>query len=391
MGFRLIDSNWNKVIRDAAKADRSELRIVCPFIKLEAVTKLLKAAKPKSVEVITRFKLGDFYEGVSDTAALRLLLERGAKIRGVKNLHAKLYLFGDSSALVTSANMTLSAMQTNHELGFLADDPQVMNECRNYFDRLWKLSGSDLTDSRLTGWERKLAKAWASGARSSRPKGLRDEGADAGLTDDGLVLPGRVADAPQSFVKLFGSRERRLLRSDDIFAEVQLAGSHWACAYPKNKRPTSVVDGALMFMARLVEGPGDIIIYGRAIGMAYEPGRDDATKEDLKERPWKETWPRYIRVHSPEFLTGTLENGVPLSALMDELGAHAFAATKRNLDRESGNTNPRHAYRQQAAIKLTPEGSEWLNRKLEQAFKRYGQLSQSQVESLDWPEVPASA
>jgi len=96
MNFRLVDAGWDKVLDDALRADSSRVRIVCPFIKRRTAERLLKRGKPKALQVITRFNLDEFCEGVSDIAALRLLLENGAQIRGVRNLHAKLYLFGAS-------------------------------------------------------------------------------------------------------------------------------------------------------------------------------------------------------------------------------------------------------------------------------------------------------
>ena len=45
---------------------------------------------------------------------------------------------------------------------------------------------------------------------------------------------------------------------------------------------------------------------GRAVGMKHQPGRDDATFADIECRPWKEKWPRYIRVHHAEFVAGTI-------------------------------------------------------------------------------------
>ena len=75
------------------------------------------------------------------------------------------------------------------------------------------------------------------------------------------------------------------------------AGCHWAVAYPASKRPTGVKDGAAMFIGRFTHGPNDIRVFGRGIGMKYLPGRDDATEADIRRRPWKEKWPRYVRVH----------------------------------------------------------------------------------------------
>src|ERR1700674_4725460 len=96
MNFRLIDAGWDKLLDEALYADRSSVRIVSPFIKKRAAERLLKHGRPKELQVITRFNLRDFCEGVSDMAALSWLLENGAQIRGVRNLHAKLYLFGAS-------------------------------------------------------------------------------------------------------------------------------------------------------------------------------------------------------------------------------------------------------------------------------------------------------
>lgn len=71
------------------------------------------------------------------------------------------------------------------------------------------------------------------------------------------------------------------------------------------------MNGAVMFIGRLTDEK-DIRIFGRAIGMAYERGRDDATPEDIARRLWKKDWPRYVRVHDAEFVNGTMANGVSL-------------------------------------------------------------------------------
>lgn len=391
MAFRLIDGDWHKVMREAAKADRSALRVVCPFIKLSAARKLIEAAQAKSIQVITRYKLQDFYEGASDVSALRLFLNYGAEIRGVRGLHAKLFLFGKSSALVTSANLTLAALQSNHELGFLSDDEAVVRQCRRYFDDLWKRAGVDsLSTAKLDQWDQKVTDAKANTGRAPKPKGLGDEGADVGLTDLEIEVPDRVVEAPQAFVKFFGDSANRSKRSRDVLEGVQHSGCHWACTYPRDKRPRQVEDGALMFMARLVESPSDIIVFGRAIGLAYVDGRDDASKADLKARPWKEKWPRYIRVHHPEFVSGTLQNGVPLSTLMDALGTNAFASTQRNAKRGSGNLEPKKAYMRLPHVQLSPEGKEWLTQKLEAAFREHGKLTSAQLRTLDTPKVRAT-
>src|ERR1017187_8445929 len=117
MNFRLVDSGWDQILDDALSADRSRVRIICPFIKEKAAKRLLAYGRPKQLEVITRYDLNCFRDGVSDIAALRLLFTAGAKIRGIKNLHAKAYLIGAGRAIVTSANLTEQGLIRNHEFG----------------------------------------------------------------------------------------------------------------------------------------------------------------------------------------------------------------------------------------------------------------------------------
>jgi hypothetical protein len=391
MNFRLVDSGWDKVLGDALRADSSSVRIVCPFIKRRAAERLLIRGKPKTLQVITRFNLGDFSEGVSDTSALRLLLDSGAQIRGVRNLHAKLYLCGRGRAIVTSANLTDAALRRNHEFGFVADDVGIVGGCHQYFDDLWRRAGKDLSAARLTEWEHKLAKHRVSRGRSAGASGLGDEGVDAEVFAGGIVFPGWDADTGQAFVKFFGVSSKRADRSRPILEAVQSSGCHWACTYPKGKRPRQVQDGAVMFIGSLAKEPNDILIYGRGVGMRHVPRRDDATDEDIGLRSWKAHWPHYVRVHDAEFIAGSLANGVSLNELMDVLKSDAFVSTQRHAAKGKGNTDPRKAYMQQAAVELSTQGIAWLNKRLERAFAQHGKLASADLEQLDWPVIPSPA
>jgi hypothetical protein len=386
MSFRLVDTGWAQVLADAVASDHSSVRLVCPFIKKGAVERLLAGGTPDSLQVITRFNLDDFARGVSDLEALRLLLASGAAIRGVKHLHAKLYLFG-KRAVVTSANLTEAALTRNHEFGFVAEDGEIFIRCRKYFDDLWAKAGADLTSTRLAQWEQTVTAYLAKGACPAQPSGLGDEGTNAGVAAEPLEFPPVVDESQQAFVKFFGESADRVARSLSILDEVRGSGSHWACAYPKGKRPRRVENGAIMFMARLVKDPADILIYGRAIGMQHVEGRDDASAADIALRPWKTIWPHYVRVHHAEFVAGTLANGVSLNALMDALKSDAFLPTQRNAAKGEGNTDPRRAYLQQAAVELTPQALAWVNERLQRAFNQYGTLPAADLATLDWPTV----
>jgi hypothetical protein len=386
MNFRLVDSGWDQILNEALTADNSAIRIICPFIKENAAKRLLQYGRPKQLEVITRFDLNCFRDSVSDISALRLLLRAGAKIRGIKNLHAKAYLIGPDHAIVTSANLTEQGFLRNHEFGFHAQDETIVANCQSYFEKLWKKAGPDLVLAKLDQWDRKVINAWASGAGTRTTPSLGDEGKDVGFPAEPVVASTQAASAEQGFVKFFGEGKNRELPSRLVLDEVKSSGAHWACTYPTTKRPRQVRDGAIMFMARLVK-PNDILIFGRGIGLQYREGHDDATLADIKLRNWKAKWSRYIRVHDAKFVNGDLANGVSLNELMDELGSDAFASTQRHALEGKGNTNPRTAFSQQAQVELTSEAISWLEGRLQRCFDRDGKISPDELAMLDWPKI----
>src|SRR4051794_22237494 len=116
MSFRVVDQGWDGLLASALEADGRRVRVVSPFIKTRAAERLLAYGAPSDFRVITRFNLADFANRVSDPSALRLLLEHGAEVRGVKGLHAKLYMVG-KQGIITSANLTEAGLLNNHELG----------------------------------------------------------------------------------------------------------------------------------------------------------------------------------------------------------------------------------------------------------------------------------
>lgn len=373
--IRLVDGGWDRELAAAICADSSEVRIVCPFIKKGALECLL-SPPPGDIQVITRFNLNDFAEGVSDIEALRMLLDAGASVRGIQNLHAKLYIFGASRAIITSANLTKAALTRNQEFGVVADDATVIAACRNYFDALWECgSAANLSRDMLDSWEEEVARFHRlDGERSRFAKGLSDFGAQAGLEPPQPVLPVAVADAGQAFIKFLGNSKERKPVSYPITEVIQHEGCHRVLAYPK--RPRSVEEGALIFMGRFTDKPDDIRIFGRAVGMEHRPDRDVASVEDIERRSWREKYSRYIRVHHAEFVAGTLANGVSLNELMEGLGSDSFASTQRNALLGAGSTDPRLAYRQQPAVELSPEGISWLGERLQAAFEAHCKVPQ---------------
>ena len=390
MTVRLVEAGWGTELTDALRADASALRVICPFIKVGALDRLL-SLNPGGAQVITRFNLADFPDGVSDIATLRRLLDASARVRGIGKLHAKLYLFGASRAIITSANLTTSALDRKHEFGLVADEASIIATCRAYFDDLWQWGGYDLWRDQAYAWDETVTHHRALGGRSNKQTDLGNFGADAGVIDPPPVqVPAVVADASQALVKLLGEGTNRVPLSFATIEEIERTGRHWAVAYPASKRQRGVQDDATVFIAWLTQDPNDIRVFGRAVGMKHQPGRDDATPAHIALRPWKEKWPRYLRVHHAEFVAGTMGNGASLNELMDTLGANSFAPTQRNAARGQGNTNPRGAYLQQAAVELSTAGSSWLGDRLQAALDARGKVPRETLGRLGWPDPPAA-
>ena len=384
--FRLVDSGWASELLDAACLRAGRIRIVSPFIKERALDLLLEL-RPKQIQVITRFNLADFARRVSDIGALRKLLHSGAAVRGICDLHAKLYLFGAQRAIVTSANLTEAGLAHNPEFGVVTSDKAAIAACQRYFDRLWRLASNDLSINQLLAWDQEIMNYLASGNEFEITSELNDHGANARMGES-LPRPqsSLFRDAPQAFVKFVGDSHKPPPISLSIMKVVRDSCCHWAVCYPKNKRPRSVKTGAVMFISRFIKR--DTRVFGRAIALEHVPGRDDATAKERRRRRWKSKWPRYIRIHDAEFVAGTMENGVSLGELMDTLGSDSFATTKRNAANREGNTNPRYTIRRQPHAQLSSDAHEWLNQRLEDAFEVHGKVPVSKLIKLPRPDLP---
>ena len=386
MNFRLLDRTWASALYAELAKAKCAIKIICPFIKENIASHIIQNSLSR-VQVITRFNQADFAQGVSDTSALRILLSKSADIRGIKRLHAKLYLIDSETTILTSANLTAAALHRNHEFGFISDDVNIAKKCHEYFDNLWNHAGRNLVPEQLDEWDAYIATQLLARPTASKNSAFTDEGVDIDLASD-EPLYGWLSEADHGFVKFFGNQEDRVDRSTSVLYEINRSGSHWACTYPRVKCPRKVKEGAIMFMGRMVKNPSDTIIYGRAIAMAHKDGRDDATPADIQLRNWKSKYPCYIRVHDAEFVAGTLANGISLNALMAEFSSDSFRTTQSNARKGTGNTNPRRSCRQQAAVDLSVQARTWLNEKLEDAFAKHGKLVKADLAHLDWPTLP---
>jgi HKD family nuclease len=375
----IITGAWDKQFRDASLLGAKDLRIICPFIKLKALERILYGSNYTRIKLITRFALTDIAAGVSDLSALRLLLKYGAQIRGIKNLHSKLYMFGTKRVIVTSANLTSAALSRNHEFGFVSEDSGAIKKCRDYFESLWCQAGDDLTETQLDQWEKQVDAARTQQKKTPGQTDLPDHGVHAGFATQEEERIEPFADSAQTFVKFFGKGDNRLPLDFSIWKEIEGSESHIALRYPTEKRPRIVKNGDIMFISRLTNKPNDIRIYGRATAIAYRQGIDDFSTNNLKHDKWKQEYSHLIRIHDAVFIDGPMSNGISLEEMMAELGSSCFETIK-NIP----GKNPRLSIRRQPAVRLSAKGRSWMEKKFQEAITNHGRISDSEMAKLHW-------
>ena len=375
MPFTIVHQQWRQTFDGMTDKARAKALIISPFLGRAAIRRIL-GDHPGEVKAITRFNLDELSRRVSDIEALDYLLSVGAEVRGIKHLHSKVYIFGSNSAVVTSANLTGAGLSRNMEYGVKSDDAGFVASAIAYFESLW-VRGRPLTPEMLLQWKR-LIDNFSTEQTDSGHRLLGDFGADLGLdspSDEGF---GRESRAPawRWFVKLVGTNADRLSLDTTVAHTLEESDTYSRLWYPKNKRPRSVRDGDLVFIGRMVK-PADIMIYGRARTFKHMPDQDDASAQDIRKRNWKSKWPHFVRLDGPEFVNCTLADCISLYKVMDELGWDTFATTR---DRALGGqkaVNPKTAYSQQPAVRLTPRAAELLNKRLDDRFAIFGRIPSS--------------
>jgi hypothetical protein len=136
-GFaEIVRSPWRASFLRWANNATETVRVAAPFIKLDAACFLANAAtRGVNISVLTKFSLHSFERGVSDLNALFMLREKGARLRTAPRLHAKVYLFDESRAVVTSGNLTTRGLSGNIEYGVTITEPGTVREIARDFDR----------------------------------------------------------------------------------------------------------------------------------------------------------------------------------------------------------------------------------------------------------------
>ena len=126
--MQYIQPPWENYFFSKVHAAEKSLFISSPYIKHPVASLLCETLQSKhnpnvSIQILTRVRIQDLIDGASDLEAFERLLQL-AEVRGlevtvkcISNLHAKVYIFDENSAIVTSSNLTPSGLKSNVEYG----------------------------------------------------------------------------------------------------------------------------------------------------------------------------------------------------------------------------------------------------------------------------------
>ena len=118
-------------VAENARACRSQMIVASPYVNSGAIQITDLVPKGVTCRLITRTDLRDFATGASSLETLCALAKNGVVVSSLGGLHAKMYIFDDSCALVTSANATNSGMRRNLECGLATRDAAMVAQLSN--------------------------------------------------------------------------------------------------------------------------------------------------------------------------------------------------------------------------------------------------------------------
>ena len=115
------------------------LSLCSPFVTAEGVEIVLRTSA--QVRLITKATAANLSSKALDATALLRMLDAGAEVRSIPNLHAKIYLIDKRHGIVTSSNLTRSGLYQNAEVGlYFSDEESVYQSVSDVFERLWTRS-----------------------------------------------------------------------------------------------------------------------------------------------------------------------------------------------------------------------------------------------------------
>jgi hypothetical protein len=150
--MHIIKPSWQTEFESFVASAKVELRIAAPYYGKDVLTLILRKSKAGSKYFLLKLSDRDVLAGVQSPTAVRMLQDQGCGVRLGKELHAKILIADQRSAIVTSSNLTNHGLSGNAEMGVWIDDPNVVQALVRIFDE-WYAKATVIDDSDLAKLE----------------------------------------------------------------------------------------------------------------------------------------------------------------------------------------------------------------------------------------------
>jgi hypothetical protein len=141
--MEILKTPWKEDLLQLVADSKESIKMMSPFVKTDICAEIFHSKQSNSsFELITSFKLANIHNGSLDLAALNLILDKNGIVKNHSRLHAKIYIFDDKKAIITSGNLTFGGLVKNFEYGILVDDRKMIAQISHDFKAL---SNADIT------------------------------------------------------------------------------------------------------------------------------------------------------------------------------------------------------------------------------------------------------
>lgn len=401
--IELLTTNHSDKIFDQFDSAAKEIRIISPFLTRAMTEKLAHIVKTQGISCtfITRLYVNDLLAKANSTEALRGMLDAGIEVYAVKGLHTKLYLFDDTSAVLGSANFTMSGFKSNIELSVLISQEQkLLTELDDYFktllSRIKAAEGGVVDRAMLDSAQSIYLRDWDSKKDASlRVKSAKMFGAtlDKKLDDPHQAL--KELDACESDLDIifdaFRSTEKRdaVLLDHTVWLKFDGEGNNRIApeeafpiidvsvdgkrVYIQNYpfRVGSIKAGDELYLAAIStdsKGRNQPIIMGRGLFRAFSDNNyvDDAM---LEKNDWMDRYPWYCVMDTCEVLDTPVRNGIPMDRVWEALGSDTYYASFGRTEDDMAATRKHY---QKAHIRLSGNAKLFIDKEFETLKKKYG-------------------
>ena len=253
----LLGRGWRHELSNMISRARRSVLLAAPFVKYDIAVWLRDQMPPNiDLTVFSNIRAEAIASGALDIGALLHLARNLARTRifALPNLHAKAFVADETTAIVTSGNLTTAGLDTNWELGLFVRDPAMVKSVRYQVTSYARL-GSPLSVSTLAELlplERDLRRAHAQSRNTVLPearKRLSDVMREAKPRLAGVQVGDRsanavfgeairftLADGPQSTTDLAPAIKRLLPDLCDDAEELVINGEGYGKAWKHQLR-----------------------------------------------------------------------------------------------------------------------------------------------------------